>query len=391
MQKQTTAIHARYQQPDAYGALSMPVYHCAAYEFANAEDMIESFCGRSDMPDYSRVTNPTVTYFERKVRTLTAAADVVAFSSGMAAIANALLALSAAGKNIVTSRHLFGNTFALLAGTFQRFGIEARCCDLTRPSEVEQLLDDNTCCIFMEILTNPQMEVADIPSLSAIAHRHGVPLVADTTMIPFTEFDGKALGIDVEVVSSTKYLSGGATTIGGLVIDYGRDEAFTRRLRQEMLMNLGAYMTPHVAYMQTLGLENLAARYAVQTDNALRVAKALTELPGIASVRYPALPADPFHAVFTRQFGARGGAMITFQLASREACFRFINRLQLIKRATNLFDNRSLAIHPASTIFGNFTDEQRRGMDISDTLIRLSVGLESPIDLIADIQAALPH
>ena len=114
MQKQTAAIHARYQQPDAYGALSMPVYHCAAYEFANAEDMIESFCGRSDMPDYSRVTNPTVTYFERKVRMLTDAADVVAFSSGMAAISNALLALSSAGKNIVTSRHLFGNTFALL-------------------------------------------------------------------------------------------------------------------------------------------------------------------------------------------------------------------------------------------------------------------------------------
>ena len=156
-------------------------------------------------------------------------------------------------------------------------------------------------------------------------------------------------------------------------------------------MNLGAYMTPHVAYMQTLGLENLAARYAVQTDNALRVAEALAEHPEIVSVRYPALPSDPFHDVFTRQFGARGGAMITFQLASREACFRFINRLQLIKRATNLFDNRSLAIHPASTIFGNFTDEQRREMDILDNLIRFSVGLESPIDLIADIQAALAH
>ncbi|MGN0060743.1 MAG: trans-sulfuration enzyme family protein [Alloprevotella sp.] len=391
MQKQTTAIHARYQQPDAYGALSMPVYHCAAYEFANAEDMIESFCGRSDMPDYSRVTNPTVTYFERKVRMLTDAADVVAFSSGMAAISNALLALSSAGKNIVTSRHLFGNTFALLSGTLRRFGVEVRCCDLTHPSEVELLMDDDTCCIFMEILTNPQMEVADIPSLSALAHRRGVPLVADTTMIPFTEFSGKALGIDVEVVSSTKYLSGGATSIGGLVIDYGRYETFTHRMRQEMLMNLGAYMTPHVAYMQTLGLENLAARYAVQTDNALRVAEALAEHPEIVSVRYPALPSDPFHDVFTRQFGARGGAMITFQLASREACFRFINRLQLIKRATNLFDNRSLAIHPASTIFGNFTDEQRREMDILDNLIRFSVGLESPIDLIADIQAALAH
>ena len=389
MQKQTKAIHLDYQRPDAYGALSMPVYHCAAFEFDNAAEMIESFCGRSDMPDYSRVTNPTVTYFERKVQALTGAEDVVAFGSGMAAIANTLFCLASAGRTIVTSRHLFGNTLALVQDTMARFGVGLRFCDLTDTADVEAALDDTTCCIFMEVMTNPQLEVADIAALSSLAHKHRLPLIADTTMVPFIVFDGKALGIDVEVVSSTKYISGGATSIGGLVILHAAESDFKRRMRQEMLMNFGAYMTPHVAYMQTLGLETLAVRYEKQTQNALAMAEALQRMPEVKAVRYPGLQTDAFHDVAVRQFGERPGAMLTLELESREACFRFLDRLQLICRATNLFDNRSLAIHPASTIFGNFTEAQRRDMDISEHLIRLSAGLEDSDDLIDDLRQAL--
>ena len=389
MQKQTKAIHLDYQRPDAYGALSMPVYHCAAFEFDNAAEMIESFCGRSVMPDYSRVTNPTVTYFERKVQALTGAEDVVAFGSGMAAIANTLLCLASAGRTIVTSRHLFGNTLALVQDTMARFGVGLRFRDLTDTADVEAALDDTTCCIFMEVMTNPQLEVADIAALSSLAHKHRLPLIADTTMVPFIVFDGKALGIDVEVVSSTKYISGGATSIGGLVILHAAESDFKRRMRQEMLMNFGAYMTPHVAYMQTLGLETLAVRYEKQTQNALAMAEALQRMPEVKAVRYPGLQTDAFHDVAVRQFGERPGAMLTLELESREACFRFLDRLQLICRATNLFDNRSLAIHPASTIFGNFTEAQRRDMDISEHLIRLSAGLEDADDLIDDLRQAL--
>ena len=389
MQKQTKAIHLDYQRPDAYGALSMPVYHCAAFEFDNAAEMIESFCGRSDMPDYSRVTNPTVTYFERKVQALTGAEDVVAFGSGMAAIANTLFCLASAGRTIVTSRHLFGNTLALVQDTMARFGVGLRFCDLTDTADVEAALDDTTCCIFMEVMTNPQLEVADIAALSSLAHKHRLPLIADTTMVPFIVFDGKALGIDVEVVSSTKYISGGATSIGGLVILHAAESDFKRRMRQEMLMNFGAYMTPHVAYMQTLGLETLAVRYEKQTQNALAMAEALQRMPEVKAVRYPGLQTDAFHDVAVRQFGERPGAMLTLELESREACFRFLDRLQLICRATNLFDNRSLAIHPASTIFGNFTEAQRRDMDISEHLIRLSAGLEDADDLIDDLRQVL--
>lgn len=391
MKKQTLAIDTPYQHPDAYGALSMPVYHCAAYEFDNAEEMADAFCGRSDMPDYSRVTNPTVTYFERKVAALAEAAEAVAFSSGMAAISNTLFCLASQGRTILTSRHLFGNTFALIGGTMLRFGVRPKLCDLTDIEAVENAIDDTTCCIFMEIITNPQMEIADIRALADVAHRHNIPLVADTTTIPFTHFSAKALGVDIEVVSSTKYISGGATSIGGVVIDYGTHPNFGKRMRQEMLMNLGAYMSPHVAYMQTVGLETLDARYRVQADNALTVAKAIKDIPGIQRVRYPGLADDPYHDIARRQFGETSGAMLTIDLASKEACYKFIDNLRLIRRATNLFDNRSLAIHPASTIFGNFNERQREKMDILDTTIRLSIGLEAAEDIIEDIKGGLKY
>ena len=391
MKKQTLAIDTPYQHPDAYGALSMPVYHCAAYEFDNAEEMADAFCGRSDMPDYSRVTNPTVIYFERKVAALAEAAEAVAFSSGMAAISNTLFCLASQGRTILTSRHLFGNTFALIGGTMLRFGVRPKLCDLTDIEAVENAIDDTTCCIFMEIITNPQMEIADIRALADVAHRHNIPLVADTTTIPFTQFSAKALGVDIEVVSSTKYISGGATSIGGVVIDYGTHPNFGKRMRQEMLMNLGAYMSPHVAYMQTVGLETLDARYRVQADNALTVAKAIKDIPGIQRVRYPGLADDPYHDIARRQFGETSGAMLTIDLASKEACYKFIDNLRLIRRATNLFDNRSLAIHPASTIFGNFNERQREKMDILDTTIRLSIGLEAAEDIIEDIKGGLKY
>ena len=156
-------------------------------------------------------------------------------------------------------------------------------------------------------------------------------------MIPFTQFGAADAGIDIEIVSSTKYLSGGATSIGGLVIDYGNFPEFSKRIRNEMLFNLGAYMTPHVAYMQTIGLETLDARYRIQSANALALARRLSSLDGIMHVNYLGLEDNPYHALAKAQFGDTSGAMITIDLADRDACFRFINNLRLIRRATNLF------------------------------------------------------
>lgn len=391
MKKQTQAIHLAYERRDAYDSLSVPVYNTLAYEFDNAQIMSEAFTDKIKAPDYSRVENPTVTNFERRVAALTGAHHATAFNSGMAAISNTFLALAAQGKNIVTSKHLFGNTYALLLGTLRRFGVKVHLCDLTNIDEVKAALDENSCCIFLEIITNPQMEVADLQALSAAAHEKNIPLVADTTAIPFTQFSAKDLGVDIEVVSSSKYVSGGATSLGGVVIDYATEYCgdFGKKLYGEMLFNFGAYMTPQVAYMQTIGLETLDARYRVQSSNALELAKMLQELPQIKRVNYIGLEGNPFHALAQKQFGKTAGAMVCIDLESKEACFAFLDNLKLIHRATNLFDNRSLAIHPASTIFGGFTDRQRAGMDVMDTTVRLSVGLEDVDDLFEDIKQAL--
>ena len=391
MKKQTQAIHLEYERRDAYDSLSVPVYNTLAYEFDNAAVMAEAFTDKIKAPDYSRVENPTVTNLERRVAALTDAAHATAFNSGMAAISNTLMALAAQGKNIVTSKHLFGNTYALLVATLRRFGVKVRLRDLTNIEAVREAIDDDTCCVFLEILTNPQLEVADLKAISEVAHEKNVPLVVDSTVIPFTQFSAKGQGVDIEVVSSSKYVSGGATSLGGLVIDYGTpyNGDFAKRLYGEMLFNFGAYMTPQVAYMQTIGLETLDARYRVQSGNALELAKKLRTLPQIQYVNYVGLEDNPYHELAQRQFGKTAGAMICIDLESKEACFNFLNNLKLIHRATNLFDNRSLAIHPASTIFGAFSENMRKSMDVKDTTIRLSVGLEDVDDLFEDIKQAV--
>ena len=399
-------LHTPYEKPDAYNALSMPVYNTAAYEFDTAEAMEAAFCGNTSDHAYSRITNPTVQYFEDRVRAITGAMSVTALNSGMAAICNTLMTIGRANANIVTSPHLFGNTFSLMKNTLAAFGMEARFCDLTNPDEVRANIDCNTCALFLEVITNPQLEVADLKLLSSIGKEAGIPLIADTTIVPFSVFHGKEYGIDIEIISSTKYISGGATSIGGLILDNGTfdwshfitlkhwyeqfgERAFTARLRKEIHRNLGAYMTPQVAYMQTLGLETMQVRFDRQGTTCLELAGRLQALDGIVSVNYTGLKDNPYYKLSTAQFGKYPGAMLTFDLVSREACFAFMNRLKLIRRATNLFDNKTLAIHPASTIYGSFTEEQWQNMDISQQTIRLSIGLESVDDLYNDIRQAL--
>jgi len=403
---ETKILHTPYAKPDAYNALSMPVYHSAAYEFDSAEQMELAFTGRAADHTYSRITNPTVQYFEDRVRTITGAFNVTALNSGMAAITNAIFTMSQTGSNIVTSKHLFGNTYSFFASTLAAFGVEIRFCDLTNVDEVEAHIDANTCAIFLEIITNPQLEVADLKAISVIAKQKGVPVVADTTIIPFCAFKAKDFDINIEIVSSTKYISGGATGLGGLIIDYGNfnwlsspklhvmakefgPAAFTAKLRKEIHRNLGAYMTPQAAYMQTLGLETLSIRYERATANCKQLVKKLEKLPEIESVNYTGLSSNKFYTLSQEQFGDFPGAMFTIDLASREACFQFMNKLKLVKRATNLFDNKTLAIHPASTIYGTFTPEVRKEMNVSDKTIRISVGLEGIEDLFADFVQAL--
>lgn len=404
---ETQLIHTAYPKQDPYNSLQMPVYETNAYEFPSAEAMAEAFQGRTTDFAYSRITNPTVSFFEKRIQEITGAYGVTALNSGMAAISNIFLTIAYAGSNIVTSTHLFGNTYSLFASTLKAFGVEVRCCDLTDMDAVAKNIDENTCAVFLEIITNPQLEVVDLKAISAVCQSHNVPLVADTTIIPFCAFNAGEFGVNLEIVSSTKYISGGATSLGGLILDYGTFDwskskrlsdfakmfgsqaAFTAKLRKEIHRNIGSYMTPRVAQAQILGLETLSLRFKQASCNCLQLAKALQSIPQIVSVNYTGLESNPFNALSTAQFGELPGAMLTFNLESQAACYAFLNKLTLIKRATNLFDNRSLIIHPASTIYGTFTAEQRVAMDVPENLIRMSVGLENVSDLVADIQQAL--
>ena len=360
-------------------------------------------------PSYARIANPTVTYLEERVRGITGAQSVTALNTGMAAIHYALTAVSAAGLNIVASKHLFGNSVSLIRDTLGSFGVEPRFVDFTKPEEVEAQIDDNTAALFFEIITNPQLFVADIKKLSEIAHRKGVPLIADTTIVPFSTFHANEFGVDIEVVSSTKYISGGGTGLGGLLIDYGKFDwsqhpspvlqartkrvgkklAFTARVKTELVTNLGSLMTPQAAYMETLGLDTLDIRFRRQAETTLWLAQQCQQLPEIKRVNYTGLEDNPFHELSEAQFGPLPGAVFTIDLESKEAAWAFIDKLQVIRRATNLFDRKSLAIHPASTIFGLFTSEQCAEMSVPNTTVRLSIGLEAPEDLLEDIKKSL--
>lgn len=401
MRKETTAIHTPFHKRDAYGSLSFPIYHTAAYEFDSAQEMTEVFSGRILEPDYSRVMNPTVTHFENRICTLSGAANVFAMNTGMSAIFNTLMVFAETGKTIVTSKHLFGNSYALITKTLARFGVKAQIVDLTNTHTLDNIIADDACLIYTEIITNPQLEVVNLKELSRIAHKHGIPLIADTTLLPFTVVNAGSLGVDVEVLSSTKYISGGATSLGGLIIDYGTFPQVNERIRFEFLFNVGSYMTPHAAYMQTIGLETLAVRYAQQSRNAATLAELLLDIPSIKHVNYPGIVTSPYYDITARQFSSAIsptsstgrvtaiGAVLTIDLETEQACYDFINRLKLIRRATNLFDNKTLAIHPASTIFVGFSDEQRKEMDVLNTTIRISVGLEDVNDIFEDIKQAL--
>ncbi len=402
----TRAVHAPFLKKDPHGSLHMPVYESVSFEFDTAEETEEAFLGRRPRHTYTRITNPTVEHLEQKIKYITGASGVIAVSSGMAAIANTILSVARQGENIVTTKFVFGNTYSLFERTLKPWGLETRYADFARPETIEPLIDANTRALFFETITNPQLEVADIQALAALAHRHKILLIADTTVTPLYFFNSKDHGVDIEVLSSTKYVSGGATTVGGIIIDNGtynwtqipklQKEAkqfgpFTllTKLKREVYRNLGACLAPHNAYLQSLGLETLALR----ADRSCRNTKALAEFlgthPKVKKVNYPGLESSPYYAVAVHLFGARCGALMTFELASKQECFAFLNRLKLLRRATNLNDNKTLALHPASTIFCEYPADLKRQMGVPETLIRLSVGIEDVEDLIADITQAL--
>jgi O-acetylhomoserine (thiol)-lyase len=402
----TKVIHTAFAREDANRALQQPIYSNAAFDFESAEQMELAFQGRLPVHSYSRISNPTVENFELRIKEITGALNVTALSSGMAAVSNTILLLASAGSNLIASKYLFGNTYVFFESTIRDFGIEVRFCDLTKPEEVKANIDEQTIGVFVETITNPQLEVADLAALAETAHNGNVPLIADSTLTPPNTFNAKALGVDLEIISSTKCISGGGTSVGGLIIDYGTFDwskskklaplakrygpfAFNYKLRREVFRNLGACLSPFAAYLQSLGLETLQMRFEKAANNCRELALYLLTIPQIKCVNYPGIKGSPYDQISAKQFGNFPGAMLTLDFDSRESCFDFMNNLQLIRRATNVYDNKTLILHPASTIYCDFDQPKRESLQVFDTMLRLSLGIEDLEDLKEDIAQAI--
>ena len=390
-------IHSRPYKADAHGSLRMPVYDSASFEMESAGDLEKAFKGQKPSHLYSRSSNPTVEFFEKQVKDVTGAVGVVALSSGMAAISNAILALCGAGDNIITSKYLFGNTYSLFTNTLEPWGLKTQFTDFSNPENLIPLINDKTKLIFLETVTNPQLQVSDIKTISKIADDHGILLVVDSTITPFGFGHMKDLGAHIEILSSTKYISGGATSVGGLIIDYGNYKwsnherymgdykkfgsfTFIRKLRRTIFRDLGSAMAPHNAYLQSLGLETFQLRVDKSSSNARSLVNFLNNQESVLRATYPEN---------TDQFGGNGGGLITFELETKEQCFAFIDSLKMIRKATNLNDNKTLIIHPSSTIYCEYSEEEKEAMGVSDGLIRLAVGIEEIEDITSDLEKGI--
>lgn len=402
----TRVISTKFKKQDVHGAISMPIYRNAAFEYPSSEAIANAFQNKTDSHTYTRISNPTVENLELKIKTASGAENVMVVSSGMASISNTFMALAYAGSNIVTSPHLFGNTFSLFQFTLAEFGVEVRFVNTDNLSEIESAIDNNTCAFFCELITNPHMEIADLPKISAITKAKGVPLIVDTTIVPWCGFSAKEHGVDIEIVSTTKYVSGGATSIGGAILDYGTFDwsknkklakvtptasmsAFMFKMKREIARNMGACMDSETASLQALGMESLQLRFERMSQTAYDLALFLSNNNKIKKVGYTKLDNSPYKKISDQLFPSNPGAMLTFNLATKDDCYRFMDGLNIIRRATNLFDNKTLIIHPESTIYGTFTAEMKQVMGIEDNLLRLSVGLEDIEDLKRDILQAL--
>lgn len=391
---------------DVHGALRMPLYENVTFEFENTRALQFAFEGRSLGHSYTRISNPTVEDFEQRIRLLTEAQGVIAVSSGMAAITEIILVLAGAGANIISTKYLFGNTYSLFEHTLKPWGLEVKYVDMTKTAELEPAIDENTRAIYLESIANPQLQVADVAKISKIAAANHIPVVMDGTVTTPYLFRSRDYGVAVEVLSSTKYISGGGTTVGGLIIDNGVHDwghcprlqkaaqkygphALLAYLRREVHRNLGSCMTPHTAYQQTLGLETLALRIDRSCENALALARFLQTRPEVKAVNYPGLATSPAHALAKRQFGGKFGGILTFTLTDKEQCYRLADSLALVRRATNINDNKTLILHPASTIFCEYTEEERQELGVPSNMLRLAVGIEDVEDIIDDLKQGL--
>lgn len=382
----TRAIHAG-TTPDQYGALVPPVYMTSTYAFETVEQGAAMFEGELAGHFYSRLSNPTVDVLEKRFASIEGAEAAVGFASGMGGITSTMWTLLSAGDEIIADKTLYGCTFAFLEHGLTRFGVTVKFVDLQNADEFTAAITPATKVVYFETPANPNMRLIDIAAISKIARASGVTTVVDNTYSTPYLTRPIELGADLVVHSATKYLGGHGDLIAGLVA--GSAELMLR-IRVEGLKDMtGAVMSPLTAHQIMRGMKTLELRMDRHCKTAMKIALKLEAHPAVAEVFYPGLKSSPDHALAKKQMRDFGG-MIAFELkAGIDAGRTMMNSLELIKRAVSLGDPDSLIQHPASMTHSSYTPEERAAHGITDGLIRLSVGLETPADIIADLFSAL--
>jgi len=414
---ETLQLHAG-QTPDRQTcARAVPIYQTTSYCYPNAKAAADVFSGAADGYTYTRIENPTVNVLEERVCALEKGAACVAFSSGMAAVSAAVFALCDTGDHIVAISTLYGGTVTLLASRLSQVaGITTTFVDPDDVAAMEAAIRPNTKMLYLETLCNPNINVPDFDAVAAVAARHGIPLVLDNTFGMPPLFNAKAHGVDLVIHSLSKYAGGHGTTIAGAVVDMGtfdfhsprfpdytapdgqnggivyadQPAPVATRLRCQMIREFGACLSPFSAFLVLQGLETLSLRIARHCENARLVAEFLQKHPKVAYVHYPTLESDPYHARQLKYLPNGAGAVMSFGVRGGvEAGRRFIDGLSLFSLLANVADAKSLVIHPASTTHGQMNEAQLAAAGVKPELIRLSIGLEDPADLIADLERGL--
>ena len=420
MKLESLALHYGYESEATTKAAAVPIYQTTSYTFDNTQHGADLFDLKVAGNIYTRIMNPTTDVLEKRIAEMEGGVGALAVASGMAAITYAVQCITSAGDNIISTAQLYGGTYNLFAHTFPRQGIEVRMVSHDDYGAVERQIDDNTRAIFCESIGNPAGNVVDIEKLADIAHKHGLPLIVDSTVSTPYLCQPFKFGGDIVVHSLTKYIGGHGTTVGGAIVDSGKfdwvkhkarfrllnepdpsyhgvvyteafeNAAYIGRCRVVPLRNTGAALSPHSAFLLLQGLETLGLRMDRHCENALKVAQFLEQHPKVEWVNYAALPSNRYHDLCNRLSKGKASGLLSFGIRGGAAAgAQFIDALKMILRLVNIGDAKSLACHPASTTHRQLNPEELKEAGVSESLVRISVGIEHIEDIIADISQAL--
>jgi len=415
---ETLQVHAGQVPDPTTGSRAVPIYQTTSYVFRDTEHAANLFALREVGNVYSRIMNPTIDVFEKRVAELEGGVAALATSSGLAAITYAILNVANAGDDIVAASTLYGGTYELFGTTLKKLGINVIFVNPDDPENFREAITPKTKAVYGETIGNPRINIFDIEAVAKIAHENKIPLILDNTFGTPYLVRPFEYGADVVVHSATKFIGGHGTSIGGIIVDGGKFDwarsgkfpdfttpdksynglvyadlgapAYALKARVQLLRNTGATLSPQNAFYFLQGLETLSLRVERHVENARKIVDFLSKHPKVEWVNYPELEGNPYRELSAKYFPKGPGSIFTFGIKGGvEAGKKFINSLELFSLLANVADAKSLVIHPASTTHAELTEEEQREAGVTPDLVRLSIGIENADDLIYDLDQAL--